>query len=53
MLFIFIYRYQIYNRFIALPHGAMGCLQFVIVVYPDHTHLLFWGIVGSMDIISY
>ena len=19
-----------------------GCLQFVIVVFPDHTHLLFW-----------
>ena len=26
----------------ALPHGAMGCLQFVIVVFPDHTHLLFF-----------
>ena len=25
----------------ALPHGAMGCLQFVIVVFSDHTHLLF------------
>ena len=25
----------------ALPRGAMGCLQFVIVVFPDHTHLLF------------
>ena len=22
----------------ALPHGALGCLQFVIVVFPDHTH---------------
>ena len=22
--------------------GAMGCLWFVIVVYPDHTHLLFF-----------
>ena len=21
----------------------LGCLQFVIVVFPDHTHLLFWG----------
>ena len=20
-----------------------GCLQFVIVVFPDHTHLLFWA----------
>ena len=25
----------------ALPCGAMGLLQFVIVVFPDHTHLLF------------
>ena len=24
----------------ALPRGAIG-LQFVIVVFPDHTHLLF------------
>ena len=27
---------------VALPHGAMGCLQFVIVVFLDHTHLLFF-----------
>ena len=26
---------------VALPRGAMGCLQFVIVVFPGHTHLLF------------
>ena len=26
----------------ALPGGARGCLQFVIVVFPDHTHLLFF-----------
>ena len=25
----------------ALPGGATGCLPFVIVVIPDHTHLLF------------
>ena len=25
----------------ALPRGAIGCLRFVIVVFPDHTHLLF------------
>ena len=30
---------------VALPRGAMGCLQFVIVVFPDHTHLLFLGFV--------
>ena len=28
---------------LALPGGAMGCLLFVIVVFPDHTHLLFLG----------
>ena len=26
--------------FLAVP---WGCLQFVIVVFPDHTHLLFWN----------
>ena len=26
--------------FLAMPRG---CLQFVIVVFPDHTHLLFFG----------
>ena len=25
--------------FLAVPRG---CLQFVIVVFPDHTYLLFW-----------
>ena len=25
--------------FLAVPQG---CLRFVIVVFPDHTHLLFW-----------
>ena len=25
----------------ALPRGVTGCLQFVIVVFPDHTHLLY------------
>ena len=25
----------------ALPHGAVGCPQSVIVVFPDQTHLLF------------
>ena len=25
---------------VALPHGAVGGLQFVIVVFLDHTHLL-------------
>ena len=25
----------------APPHGAMGCLRYVILVFLDHTHLLF------------
>ena len=25
----------------AFPHGAMGLSGFVIVVFPDHTYLLF------------
>ena len=28
----------------ALPWVPWGCLQFVIVVFPDHTHLLFLSI---------
>ena len=27
--------------FVALPHGAVGSTQCVVVVFPDHTHLLF------------
>ena len=29
--------------FLAVPRG---CLQFVIVVFPDHTHLLFFTVIG-------
>ena len=29
--------------FLAVPRG---CLQFVIVVFPDHTHLLFLAVFG-------
>ena len=32
--------------FLAVPRG---CLQFVIVVFPDHTHLLYFGIHFSND----
>ena len=43
--------------FLAVP---WGCLRFVIVVFPDHTHLLLfipstsleWCILGSWDAIS-
>ena len=26
---------------VALSHGAVGFLQFVIVVFPDHSHFLY------------
>ena len=32
--------------FLAVPRG---CLQFVIVVFPDHTHLLYLGIPAKWD----
>ena len=28
------------DGWVALPRGAIGCLRFVIVVFPDHTHYL-------------
>ena len=33
------YLVMVERLFLAMPRG---CLQFVIVVFPDHTHLLFW-----------
>ena len=33
--------------FLAVPRG---CLQFVIVVFPDHTHLLFFGVAMRQNI---
>ena len=35
--------------FLAVPRG---CLQFVIVVFPDHTHLLFLVFSGRYHIMS-
>ena len=32
--------YCYYKYSVALPHGAMVGLQCVIVIFPDHTHLL-------------
>ena len=32
---------------VALHRGAMVCLQFVIVVFPDHTHFLFADLTSS------
>ena len=32
---------------VALPPSAWVCLQFVIVVFPGHTHLLFLNALGS------
>ena len=31
--------------FLAVPRG---CLQFVIVVFPDHTHLLFLALISKV-----
>ena len=33
--------YYHYKCSVALPHGALGCLQYLIVVFPDHTYSLF------------
>ena len=35
--------------FLAVPRG---CLQFVIVVFPDHTHLLFLCYTGYLNFIN-
>ena len=35
--------------FLTVPRG---CLQFVIVVFPDHTHLLFLGMYHKKSMIS-
>ena len=35
------YLVMVERLFLEMPRG---CLQFVIVVFPDHTHLLFLGI---------
>ena len=35
--------------FLAVPRG---CLQFVIVVFPDHTHLLFWNILKKIGYLT-
>ena len=34
--------------FLAMPRG---CLQFVIVVFPDHTHLLFLNNLTTRDLL--
>ena len=33
---------------VALPRGAVGLLWFVIVVFPNHTHLLFLILVHTI-----
>ena len=35
--------------FLAVPRG---CLQFVIVVFPDHTHLLFFWLKGKTNLLA-
>ena len=36
---------MVVRLFLTVPRG---CLQFVIVVFPDHTHLLFLNIIGEI-----
>ena len=36
----------------ALPRGAGGCLWFVIVIFPDQTHLLFLNLSVTNSIVS-
>ena len=36
--------------FLTVPRG---CLQFVIVVFPDHTHLLFFTLSGRLNNMYY
>ena len=33
--------------FLAVP---WGCLQFVIVIFPDHTHLIFFIVFNNLNI---
>ena len=41
-LYKVIFTYEsIFQIMMALPRGTMVCLRFVIVVFPDHTNLLF------------
>ena len=35
--------------FLAVP---WGCLQFVIVVFPDHTYLLFLKLISVLEVLS-
>ena len=36
--------------YLAVP---LGCLRFVIVVFPDHTHLLFLGIQTDVQTVAW
>ena len=37
---IVLHMYYYYKCSVALPHSAWAGLRYVIVVFPDHTHLL-------------
>ena len=43
--FVFLVSRGGWGLFLAVPRG---CLRFVIVVYPDHTHLLFFKLYTSL-----
>ena len=38
---VFLQMFCYYQCSVILPDGALGCLQSVIVVFPDPTHLIF------------
>ena len=49
VLFVFF----VYCEFsVALPHDVTVCLHFVIVVFPDHTHLLFLHVYLYLPLLS-
>ena len=41
--FVIFWMYCYSKCSMALPHGAMGGMQCMIVVFPDHTHLFVWS----------
>ena len=48
-LFFIVFRMSCYfKRSVTLPNGAVGSLQCVILVFSDHTHLLFGAVILSL-----
>ena len=45
--------YCYYTCSVALSHGVVGCIQYVIVVFPEHTHLLFFSFTVLVNTYNY